>query len=238
MYILQGLRMGAGLRWRLCFGWGRERSWNCCIRYRQLKVKGTPRVSSEIISLAGVRYSITFIKIEKQRLHWLGLLVYTTYTLVYICGTGRSTTGDIARPKVWNARISHPNFAWTVTFGPNLVDFVWNFNFPEFRTKSTSLGDRGQRLLEKFSRRSWIRRVVILCSLTYTLRSTKLTTASWTLRPVICSGRRSCFCKDTFGGGCLVKWDPSSLSSLNGLKQSFERIWREITRQHKQPFTP
>ena len=167
--------------------------------------------------------------IEKQRLHWLGLLVHTT------CGIGRFPTGDIVRPKVWNAQISHPN----------LDGRLWA-QFGGFCLELSRIPDKID-----FSRRSWptsaweirkkivdFRRVVISFSLTYTLRSTKLTTASWTLRPAICSGRRSCFCKDTFGGGCLENWDSSSLSSLNGLKQSFERMWRETTRQHKQPFTP
>ena len=37
-------------------------------------------------------------------------------------------------------------------------------NFPEFRTISISRGHLGQHLLEKFSSRSWIRRVAISCS--------------------------------------------------------------------------
>ena len=49
-----------------------------------------------------------------------------------------------------------------VAYGPNFVDFVSGFfqNSGQNRFR----GDLGQHALEKFSRRSWIRRVVISCS--------------------------------------------------------------------------
>ena len=76
---------------------------------------------------------------------------------------GRTQTGDNVKAK----KFEFPKIPTKLCLDGRLWAQFCRFccwNFPEFRTKSISRGDLGQHLLEKFSSRSWIRRVVISCS--------------------------------------------------------------------------